>query len=59
MANTLAYQEGLLVVPHRAYGYSPAGNGFKRTDQSLTSSVLGDGGIYSSVVEKAVRLLGF
>ena len=27
--------------------------GFERTDQSLTSSVLGDGGIYSSVVDLA------
>jgi CubicO group peptidase (beta-lactamase class C family) len=51
MANTLAYEQGLSVVPHRAYGYSPDGNGFKRTDQSLTSSVLGDGGIYSSVAD--------
>ena len=29
----------------------PTANGFKRTDQSLTSSVLGDGGIYSSVAD--------
>jgi len=40
------------VVPNRAYGYSAEGDGaFKRTDQSLTSSVLGDGGIYSSVAD--------
>jgi CubicO group peptidase (beta-lactamase class C family) len=51
MSNTLAYEQGLSVVPNRAYGYSSAVNGFKRTDQSLTSSVLGDGGIYSSVTE--------
>jgi CubicO group peptidase (beta-lactamase class C family) len=51
MANTLAYEQGWSVVPHRAYGYSPDGKGFKRTDQSLTSSVLGDGGIYSSVAD--------
>jgi len=51
MANTLAYEQGLSVVPHRAYGYSPDGTGCKRTDQSLTSSVLGDGGIYSSVAD--------
>jgi len=49
MTNTRAYEQGLSVVPHRAYGYSLAGSTFKRTDQSLTSSVLGDGGIYSSV----------
>ena len=39
------------MVPNRAYGYSPDGRTFKRTDQSLTSSVLGDGGIYSSVAD--------
>jgi CubicO group peptidase (beta-lactamase class C family) len=51
MADTLAYEQGRSVVPYRAYGYSPEGRGFKRTDQSLTSSVLGDGGIYSSVAD--------
>jgi CubicO group peptidase (beta-lactamase class C family) len=51
MKHTLAYEEGLSVVPNRAYGYTSEGSGFKRTDQSLTSSVLGDGGIYSSVTD--------
>jgi CubicO group peptidase (beta-lactamase class C family) len=51
MQNTLAYQPGLSFVPNRAFGYSRDGKGFKRTDQSLTSSVLGDGGIYSSVAD--------
>ncbi len=51
MTNTLAYEQGLSIVPMRAYGYSPDGNSFKRTDQSLTSSVLGDGGIYSSLAD--------
>jgi len=51
MNNTLAYEQGISVVPNRAYGYSPEGSGFKRTDQSLTSSVLGDGGIYSSMAD--------
>ena len=51
MGHTLAYEQGLSVVPNRAYGYSPDASGFKRTDQSLTSSVLGDGGIYSSVAD--------
>jgi CubicO group peptidase (beta-lactamase class C family) len=51
MSHTLAYERGLSVVPNRAYGYSPDAGGFKRTDQSLTSSVLGDGGIYSSVAD--------
>jgi len=51
MKHTLAYEKGLSVVPNRAYGYSADGSSFKRTDQSLTSSVLGDGGIYSSVAD--------
>lgn len=51
MSNTLAYEEGLSVVPNRAYGHSPTGSEFRRTDQSLTSSVLGDGGVYSSVAD--------
>lgn len=51
MRHTLAYEAGLSVVPHRAFGYSPDPTGFKRTDQSLTSSVLGDGGIYSSIAD--------
>lgn len=51
MAQTLAYESGLSAVPHRAYGYSHDHQGWKLTDQSLTSSVLGDGGIYSSVAD--------
>jgi CubicO group peptidase (beta-lactamase class C family) len=51
MHNTLAYEPGLSIVPNRAFGYSANGKRFKRTDQSLTSSVLGDGGIYSSVAD--------
>jgi len=52
MSNTVAYERGISEVPHRAYGYSvdPGRvNRFERTDQSMTSSVLGDGGIYSSI----------
>jgi len=52
MSNTVAYERGVSEVPHRAYVYSvdtgKAGR-CERTDQSLTSSVLGDGGIYSSI----------
>jgi CubicO group peptidase (beta-lactamase class C family) len=48
MTATVAYQQGLSSVPNRAYGYSRRGRRFRRTDQSLTSSVLGDGGVYSS-----------
>ncbi|HET9225051.1 MAG TPA: serine hydrolase domain-containing protein [Thermoanaerobaculia bacterium] len=49
MAGTVAYEEGISKVERRAYGYSERDGRFERTDQSLTSSVLGDGGIYSSV----------
>jgi CubicO group peptidase (beta-lactamase class C family) len=53
MQNTLAYEDGVSTVPMRAYGYSAAGNSWARTDQSSTSAVLGDGGIYSSVDDLA------
>ena len=49
MAASVAHVEGVDTVPHRAYGYSPDANGFKPTDQSVTSATLGDGGIYTNV----------
>lgn len=49
MSHTVAYEAGISAVANRALGYSPAGNGFNLTDQSLTSATLGDGGVYSSV----------
>jgi len=49
MDHTLAYQQGVSTVAKRAFGYSRTDTGFVRTDQSVTSAVLGDGGIYSSV----------
>jgi CubicO group peptidase (beta-lactamase class C family) len=49
MKATVAFEEGISTVPRRAYGYSLGEKGWRRTDQSLTSAVLGDGGIYSSV----------
>lgn len=58
MKTTLAYEKGLSTVPHRAFGYSRAA-GFEppapwqRTDQSVTSAVLGDGGIYASIDDLA------
>ena len=51
MTQTLAYEQGLSIVPNRAYGHAQAPSGWQRTDQSLTSSVLGDGGVYSSVTD--------
>jgi CubicO group peptidase (beta-lactamase class C family) len=49
MTNTLAYEAGISKVPNRAYGYALENNQFVPSDQSLTSAVLGDGGIYTSV----------
>ena len=51
MTNTLAYEQGFSVVPNRAFGHAMKSNVWQRTDQSLTSSVLGDGGVYSSVTD--------
>ncbi|WP_426285539.1 serine hydrolase domain-containing protein [Luteibacter sp. E-22] len=53
MTNTLAYVREGPPVPHRAFGYSDEGGRWVRTDQSMTSSVLGDGGIYSSIDDLA------
>jgi len=51
MTNTVAFEQGVSTVPHRAYGYSRNDPGWVRTDQSNTSAVLGDGGIYTSLVD--------
>jgi len=60
MKNTLAYEKGKNEVPHRAYGHTKKdaakGNdqaAWQQTDQSPTSAVLGDGGIYSSLDDLA------
>jgi CubicO group peptidase (beta-lactamase class C family) len=49
MNGTVAFEDGISTVPNRAFGYSKKDDGFMRTDQSITSAVLGDGGIYSSI----------
>ena len=53
MTNTVAYEQGRTVVPHRAYGHTISADAVRRTDQSNTSAVLGDGGIYSSIDDLA------
>ncbi len=53
MRNTLAYVAGGPQVPHRAWGYSKACDGWTRTDQNAYSAVLGDGGIYSNIADMA------
>lgn len=49
MHETVAFEDGVSTVRNRAFGYTKKGDAFERTDQSLTSAILGDGGIYSSV----------
>jgi CubicO group peptidase (beta-lactamase class C family) len=49
MTNMIAYEAGISKVQNRAYGYALENNKFVPSDQSLTSAVLGDGGIYTSV----------
>ena len=54
MPETIAYQRGQNDVANRAYGHSKeGGEAWKETDQSPTSATLGDGGIYSSLVDLA------
>lgn len=53
MSHTLAYEKGKNEVPHRAYGHTKEKSGWRETDQSSTSAVLGDGGIYSSIDDLA------
>lgn len=53
MQDTVALEEGRSTVVNRAYGYSETDGRWTRTDQSSTSAVLGDGGIYSSIQDLA------
>ena len=49
MGGTLAYVQDGPAIANRAYGYSEVEGRWTRTDQSSTSAVLGDGGVYSSI----------
>ena len=53
MAQTVAFVRGRSRVAQRAIGYHPTARGFVRRDQSVTSAVLGDGGIYASTADLA------
>jgi CubicO group peptidase (beta-lactamase class C family) len=53
MSDTLAFEKGKNEVLHRAYGHTKDKNVWRQTDQSPTSAVLGDGGIYSSIDDLA------
>src|SRR5215469_2649801 len=55
MNNTVAYVNEKNEVPNRAFGYRRAadGKGWTFSDQSPTSAVLGDGGVYTSIEDIA------
>ena len=53
MSRTIAYEKGKNEVPNRAYGHTKEGDRWRETDQSPTSAVLGDGGIYTSLEDMA------
>jgi CubicO group peptidase (beta-lactamase class C family) len=53
MHATVAYEENISTVANRAYGHSLTDGTWTRTDQSSTSAVLGDGGVYSSIDDLA------
>ena len=53
MLASVAYEAGISTVSQRAFGYASGPEGFFPRDQSPTSAVLGDGGIYASVVDLA------
>lgn len=49
MDNTVAYIRNINTVPERAFGYDLTAGRWVERDQSSTSAVLGDGGIYSNL----------
>jgi CubicO group peptidase (beta-lactamase class C family) len=55
MKHTVAYENGKNEVSQRAFGHtkSKQDGSFTQTDQSPTSAVLGDGGIYTSLEDLA------
>jgi CubicO group peptidase (beta-lactamase class C family) len=53
MGRTIAYERGKNEIPNRAFGHSKETSGWKQTDQSPTSATLGDGGVYSSLIDLA------
>ncbi|MGB7497091.1 MAG: serine hydrolase domain-containing protein [Candidatus Acidiferrum sp.] len=51
MSDTVVYEKGKNTISNRAYGRSKENGKLVETDQSATSATLGDGGIYSNVVD--------
>lgn len=53
MRQTIAYEKGKNTVANRAFGHTRASGAWREQDQSPTSAVLGDGGVYSSLHDLA------
>jgi CubicO group peptidase (beta-lactamase class C family) len=53
MKQTVAYEKAKNTVTNRAFGHTHEGGAWREQDQSPTSAVLGDGGIYSSLDDLA------
>jgi CubicO group peptidase (beta-lactamase class C family) len=53
MKQTVAYEKGKNLIINRAYGHTHQGGAWREQDQSPTSAVLGDGGVYSSLDDLA------
>jgi CubicO group peptidase (beta-lactamase class C family) len=53
MKQTVAYEKGKNTVTRRAYGHTHERGTWREQDQSPTSAVLGDGGVYSSLDDLA------
>lgn len=53
MDNTIAFENGKNEVSNRAFGHTKSGDKWQEKDQSPTSAVLGDGGIYTSLNDMA------
>jgi CubicO group peptidase (beta-lactamase class C family) len=53
MDHTIVYQKGKNEVANRAFGHSKESDALKEADQSSTSATLGDGGIYSNLLDLA------
>lgn len=51
MSDTVAFVDGVTTVSNRALGYRLTDTGVEYADQSAWSAVLGDGGVYSSVLD--------
>jgi CubicO group peptidase (beta-lactamase class C family) len=54
MDNSVAFINGYNRIPRRAFGYKKENSEFIFSDQSRTSAVLGDGGIYTSIVDMKI-----